>query len=118
MIASDSRGDGECGCDQDAQGPGPTDRDGDLSDSERQCAGGQSDKQRADDAGAAMKLQHPDAKRDEKRHGIHSKRKDRPAEQANAECVENKPKGEHGGGSMCIDVPVAPSTTTAARLRT
>ncbi len=32
--------------------------------------------------------------------------------------VEEKSKGEHGGGSICIDVTVAPSTTTAAQFST
>ncbi|MCK1397008.1 hypothetical protein IVB45_04685 [Bradyrhizobium sp. 4] len=60
MIASDSRRDGECGFDRDAQDPDPTDRDGDLTDSKRQCAGGQSDQQCADDTGAISKSHHPD----------------------------------------------------------
>jgi hypothetical protein len=99
MIPSDSCRDGECGCDRDSQGSDPTDRDGDLTDSKRQCARGQSDKRRADDSGAAMKCQHPDTKCDEKRQRIDRQRKDQPAEQPNTKCVENKPKGEQGGGS-------------------
>ncbi|WP_349253844.1 hypothetical protein [Bradyrhizobium sp. CB2312] len=74
-------------------------------------------KQRADEAGTALKRRHPDTRCDEKRQGIHCEREDRPAEQSDAECVENKPKGDHGGGSMCKDITVAPSTTTAAQLR-
>ncbi|MCK1546503.1 hypothetical protein IVB12_32425 [Bradyrhizobium sp. 179] len=34
-----------------------------------------------------------------KRQGIDRQRKDQPAEQADAECVEDKSKGKHGGGS-------------------
>ncbi|TYL86232.1 DUF736 domain-containing protein [Bradyrhizobium rifense] len=115
MIASDCRGDRECGCDRDAQGQGPTNGDDDLTSGKRQRARCNSDKQCAEDARAITKCQHSDADCDEKRQGIHSERKDRPTEQANAECVENKPKREHGGGSICIDMPVAPSTTTTAQ---
>ena len=37
---------------------------------------------------------------------------------ANASDVDEKSKGEHGGGSMCKRVTVAPSTTTAAQVWT
>ena len=59
--------------------------------------------ERADNASAAMKRQHADADGDEKRHGIDRKREDQPAEQAEADGVENKSKGKHGGGSVCIE---------------
>jgi len=39
-------------------------------------------------------------------------------EQTDANSVEDKSKGEHGGGSMCKGVTVAPSTTTAAQFWT
>ncbi|UFW43023.1 hypothetical protein [Bradyrhizobium sp. WSM471] len=117
MIAGDYRRDGECGRDREPQGQGPTKCDGDLTSGKRQRARSNSDKQCAEDARAIAKRKHPDAECGKKRQGIHRERKDRPAEQANAECVENKPKREHGGGSMCIDVPVAPSTTTTAQFR-
>ena len=89
-----------------------------LTDNKRHRAGDNANEQRADDASAAMKRQHADADGDEKRQGIDRKREDQPAEQTDADGVENKSKGEHGGGSMCIDVTVAPSTTTAAQFRT
>ncbi|WP_354141945.1 hypothetical protein [Bradyrhizobium sp. RT11b] len=54
MIASDSRRDGECGCDRDAQGADPTDRDGDLTSGKRQRARSNSDKQCADDTSAGL----------------------------------------------------------------
>jgi hypothetical protein len=117
MMASDGGGNSECSRDRSAQGQRPGNSDGDLTEDKRQRATGRSDK-RTDDAGAALQRHHPNAQRDEKRQGIHCERKNRPAEQPDAECVENKPKGEHGGGSMCIDLPVAPSTTTAAQLQT
>ncbi|MET4483792.1 hypothetical protein ABIB66_008363 [Bradyrhizobium sp. F1.13.3] len=88
MIASDCPRDRECGCDRDAQGQGPTDGDGDLTSGKRQRARSNSDQQCAEDAGAITKCQHPDIKRDKKRQGIHCQRKDRPAEQADAECVD------------------------------
>ena len=90
----------------------------DLTDDKRHAAGGNANEQRADNAGAAMKRQHADTDGDEKRQGIDRQREDQPAEQADADGVENKSKGEHGGGSMCIDVTVAPSTTTAAQFWT
>jgi hypothetical protein len=54
--------------------------------------------------------------RHEKRQGVNRQREDQPAEQADANGVEEKSKGEHGGGSMCKGVTVAPSTTTAAQV--
>lgn len=98
--------------------PRTSNSDGDLTEDKRQRTTGRSDEQRFNEAGAALKRGHPDTQRDKKRQGIHSERKDHPAEQANSECVENKPKGEHGGGSMCINLPVAPSTTTTAQSQT
>jgi hypothetical protein len=52
-----------------------------------------------------------------KRQGVNGQREDQPAEHANSSDVKEKAKGKHGGGSMCIDVMVAPSTTTAAHGR-
>ena len=40
------------------------------------------------------------------------------SEQTDADSVEKKPKGKHGGGSMYKGVMVAPSTTTAAQFWT
>jgi hypothetical protein len=65
-----------------------------------------------------MKRQHADADGDEKRHGIDRKRDDQPAEQGEADGVEHNSEGKHGGGSVCIDGTVAPSTTTAAQFWT
>jgi hypothetical protein len=45
-------------------------------------------------------------------------REDQPAEQSNASEVQEKPEGEHGGGSIYKGVRVAPSTTTTAQIRT
>ncbi|MBJ6962389.1 hypothetical protein JG622_19180, partial [Vibrio cholerae] len=62
-----------------------------------------------------MKCRHPGADGDKKRQSVHGQRQDQPAEQADADGVEDKPKGDHGGGPVCKGVTVAPSTTTAAR---
>ena len=51
-------------------------------------------------------------------NGIDRQREDQPAEQADASGVEQKSKGEHGGGSICKEGTVAPSTTTAAQFWT
>jgi hypothetical protein len=118
MIASGGGGNSECGRDHDAQGQGLSNGDGDLTDDQRQRATGRSDEQRTDDAGTALQRRHSNTQRDEERQGIHCEREDRPAEQTDAECVEDKPKGKHGGGSMFIDLPVAPSTSTTAQLQT
>jgi hypothetical protein len=85
---------------------------------DRKChrAGGNANKWRTEHAGAAMERHNASANCDEKRQGIHRQREDQPAEQTVANGVEDKSKSEHGGGSMCIDVTVAPSTTTAAQL--
>ncbi|WP_369726339.1 hypothetical protein AB8Z38_18080 [Bradyrhizobium sp. LLZ17] len=115
MMARDRRRDRECGCDRDAQRQGPIKGDGDLTSGKHQRTTGRSHKQRAGDAGAALQRNHPDTQCDEKRQRIHSEREDRPAEQAHADGVEDKPKGEHGGGSTCIDLAVAPSTTTTGQ---
>jgi hypothetical protein len=55
---------------------------------------------------------------DEGHQSVHRQRKDQPAEQADADGIEDKSKGEHGGGSICKGITVAPSTTTAAQVRT
>jgi hypothetical protein len=65
-----------------------------------------------------MKCRQAGADGDKKRQGIYCQREYQPAEQADADGVEDKPKGEHGGGSMCKGVTVAPSTTTAAQVWT
>jgi hypothetical protein len=49
---------------------------------------------------------------------VYREREDQPAEQTDANGIEKKSYGEHGGGSMCKGVTVAPSTTTAAQFRT
>jgi hypothetical protein len=56
--------------------------------------------------------------RHEERQRLNRQREDQPAEQTDANGVEDESKGEHGGGSMCKGVTVAPSTTTAARIWT
>jgi hypothetical protein len=89
-----------------------------LTHNERQCASDNANEQRAHDASATIKRQHADADGNEKWHGIDRKRKNQPAEQAEAYGVENKSKRKHGGGSVFIDGTVAPSTTTAAQFWT
>jgi hypothetical protein len=49
---------------------------------------------------------------------VYREREDQPAEQTDANGIEKKSYGEHGGGSMCKGVTVAPSTTTAAQFWT
>jgi hypothetical protein len=48
---------------------------------------------------------------------VNRQREDQPAEQTDANGVEDESKGERGG-SMYKGVTVAPSTTTAARIWT
>src|SRR4051812_21264998 len=115
MIASNRSWDGEdgrYGCTQDRK---PGDREGGLTNRERHAAGDNTDERRTEDAGAAMKSRHAGADGDKKRQSVHRQREDQPAEQADADGVEDKSKGEHGGGSICKGVTVAPSTTTAAQ---
>ncbi|MBR0986105.1 hypothetical protein [Bradyrhizobium liaoningense] len=116
MIASDCRRDGECGSDHNAQDQGPTNGDGELTRGKGQRARSNSDKQCAEDARAMTICQNPGTECDEKRQGIYCERKDHPAEQTDTNYVENKPNGEHGGDSMCMDFSIAPSTTTTARV--
>jgi hypothetical protein len=56
--------------------------------------------------------------RHEEPQGVDRQREDQPAEHTDPNGVEKKSQGEHGGGSMCKGVTVAPSTTTAARIWT
>jgi hypothetical protein len=72
--------------------------------------------QGAEHNGGTLQGQHAGIYRHEKRQGVIRQREDQPAEQAEANGVEEEPKGEHGGGSMCKGVMVAPSTTTAAQV--
>src|SRR5579864_2780028 len=65
-----------------------------------------------------MEGPNADIDRHEKRQGVNRQREDQPAEQTDANGVEYKSKGEHGGGSMCKGLTVAPSTTTAAQFWT
>src|SRR5580704_1890183 len=72
-------------------------------------------RRRAKHTGTTMERRHADAHCNEKRKGIYRQREDRPAEQGNANGVEEKSKRKHGDGSVHISAPVAPSTTTAAQ---
>src|ERR1700754_3903042 len=95
----------------------PRHGEGDLSNRQRDAAGGDGNKRRAEDAGATVEGQNAGIEGDEKRQGVNGQREDQPAEHAYSSDVEEKPKGKHGGGSMVIDVMVAPSTATAAHSR-
>jgi hypothetical protein len=97
------------------QRPGHGERD--LSDRQRQATGGDGNKRRAEYTCAAVEGPMP-ALIATKTATQYRQREDQPAEQANTYGVEDKPKGEDGGGSVCKDVTVAPSTTTAAQFRT
>ncbi|MCK1345115.1 hypothetical protein IVB21_05045 [Bradyrhizobium sp. 18] len=94
---------------------GPTKGNGDPTSGKRQRARSNSNKQCAEGARAIAKCQSPDTECDEKRQSVHRERKDRPAKQTDTDCVENKPNAKHGGGSMCMDLSIAPSTTTTAQ---
>jgi hypothetical protein len=118
MIAGNGGRDGENGPDRRTQDRRPRHCESGLTYNERRCTGDNANKERADNASAAIERQHADADGNEKRHGIDRQRKNQPAEQAEADGVENKSKGKHGGGSVFIDGTVAPSTTTAAQFWT
>jgi hypothetical protein len=68
---------------------------------------------RAEQTGAIVEGPSAGIDRHEKWQGVNGQREDQPVEQAEANGVEEKSKRKHGGGSMCINVMVAPSTTTA-----
>jgi hypothetical protein len=88
-----------------------------LSNRQRHATGSDGNKGRAEQTGAIVEVPSAGIDRHKKRQGVNGQREDQPAEQAEANGVEEKSKGEHDGGSMCIDVMVAPSTTTAAHGR-
>ncbi|WP_210254761.1 hypothetical protein, partial [Bradyrhizobium sp. USDA 3458] len=117
IVAGDGSWNGEYGRNHEAQSQRSGNSEGDLTGGKCQRAGHTSDEQRADDAGATVERYHPANECDEKRQGMHCQCEYRPAEQADAERIENKPKRGHGGGSICMDLQVAPSTTTMAQLR-
>ena len=73
------------------------DRESDLADAECKRAGDDADKQRADDARAAVKRRHPGRQSDEERQGVDSEREDQPAEQADPEHAEDESDDKHGG---------------------
>ena len=79
------------------RGSGTNDRERNLADAEGESAGDDADKQRADDACAAMKRRHPGRESDEKRQGVNGEREDQPAEQADPEHAEDKSDDKHGG---------------------
>jgi hypothetical protein len=118
MIAGNGGRDGENGPDRRTQDRRPRRCESGLTDNEHRCTSENANEERADNASAALKRRQADADGHEKRYGIDCKREDQPAEQAEADGVENKSKGKHSGGSVCIEGTVAPSTTTAAQFWT
>ena len=54
-------------------------------------AGDDADKQRAEDAGAAMKRRHAGSESNEERQGVDREREDQPAEQADANMLRRSP---------------------------
>ena len=70
MIASDGGRDGEYGPDRRTQGRRPHHCESGLTYNERRCTDDNANKQRADNASAAMKHQHADVYGNEKRYGI------------------------------------------------
>jgi hypothetical protein len=89
----------------------------DLTDRKGDSAGHDADKQRAEDACAAMKRGHAGGKSDEERQRVDGKREDQPTEQADPEQAEDGSDDKHGGSSVTNNVTVAPSTTTTARMK-
>src|SRR4029077_1521196 len=75
-----------------------------LTDCKSHPAGGNANERRSEDAGTAVQCQHKDVESDKKWQGVSRQREDQPAEQANASEVQEKSKGEHGGGSICKGV--------------
>jgi hypothetical protein len=116
VMASKCRRQSERGRNEGTQNQRPGHGESDLSDCQRHAADGDSNKRRAEQAGAAVESPDAGIYRHEERQSVYGQREDQPAEQADANGIEKKPKGEHGGGSICIDVMVAPSTTTAAQV--
>jgi hypothetical protein len=100
------------------QDQSPSHGERDLSGPKGRAAGGDGNKRRAEHTGAAVESKNAGINRHEERQGINCQREDQPAEQTDANGVEKKSKSEHGGGSMCKEVTVAPSTTTAAQFWT
>ena len=88
---------------------------GRLTDRKSHTAGSNANKRRSEDAGTAVQCHHEDVESDKERQGVYRQREDQPAEQTNASEVQEKSKGEHGGGSICKGAMVAPSTTTTAQ---
>ena len=113
VIPSDGGWDSEnaskC-CSQDQM---PRSSENGLTNRERRRAGSDANKRRTEDAGTTMKCHHASADCDRKRQRVYRQREDQPAEQADTKGVQEKSKGERGGGSMCNAGTVAPSTTTA-----
>ena len=101
MIADKCSRHSEHGRNDGAQDHRPCHCKGNLTDRERHAASSNADKRRAESARAAVECHHAGADGDKKLQGLHCERADKPAEQANAGDVEEKSKGEHGGGSVC-----------------
>ena len=69
----------------------------DLSDCQCDGAGHDANKQRAQDASAAVKRGHAGGKPDEERQRVNSKRENQPAKQADPEHAEDESDDKHGG---------------------
>jgi hypothetical protein len=115
MMASKNGRQGEYASNDGAQDRRPRHGESDSGDCQRDATSGHGNKGRAEQAGTTVEGPTADIDRDEKRQRVNGQREDQPAEHANSSDIKEKPKGKHGGGSMCIDVMVAPSTTTAAQ---
>ncbi|MEY9882262.1 hypothetical protein ABIA43_003796 [Bradyrhizobium sp. USDA 328] len=100
LIAGDRGWDRECRRDEDTQYQRSAGGKGELANHKHERSASGPHKKRAKEAGTALECDHPDIQRDEKRQSMDRQRKDRPAEQADAKRIENKPKREHGGGSL------------------
>jgi hypothetical protein len=63
-----------------------------------------------------VQCHHEDIESDKKWQGEYCQCEDQPAEQADASNIQEESKDEHGGGSICKGITVAPSTTTTAQV--
>src|SRR5579872_1042612 len=116
MIASKCGRQSEQGRNDGTQDQRPGHCERDLSDRQCHAGGGDGKKRRAKQTDAAVVGPNAGINRHKKWQRIYRQREDQPAEQTDANGVEKKPKGKHGGGSMYKGVMVAPSTTTAAQV--
>jgi hypothetical protein len=69
-----------------------------LTNHERQRRTTDPDEQRTHNPSATVKCRQTNANSNEEWKRIHGESKDKPAGKGNADCVEDEPKGKHGGG--------------------